>query len=90
MPDCSTTLTEQCQIFHEEREEDMAELRMLNLAEAQTPVHAACNLLIRACGLLPEVSPVVVDILQRCGQLLHREQARYALPTVTSDVDMLS
>lgn len=74
---CPEAFREVAGIYSEEREEDLADLRMLNVEEANTPLHAACNLLIRACGVLPEVSPVVVDILQRCGEILHTEKKGY-------------
>lgn len=73
---CTAPFRQLAQIYMEEQEEDMAELRMLNVGEADTAVHAACNLLIRACSASSELSPVIVDIVQSCGEILCREDDR--------------
>lgn len=59
--------------YEEESKEDWAELRWLNLSEAEGGLHAAAASLIRALGGVWAVEEVVLDLLQRMGISLGRD-----------------
>ena len=63
----------QMNLYEEESREDWAEMRWLNLSEAEGGLHSAAGGFIRAAQSIEGVQGFAMELLQRCIASLHRD-----------------